>query len=203
SQLGRFAVLRYRKVTRMNVPVKGAYGGEPTQTATRGELEAPRDRAAGSASLTQELRLIARGPAIGGKQDFIVLALHRAARNAIRSDDTDAWARRTRPAFLTLRTRRSGRPGRTDRTRSPFGPAGPAGPCSPCGPLLQPATLANKASAITKCGTRIVIFSQRNAAPPFSSKTKLGSSAQGRPHGRRHWPPANALFNLWSAYKRV
>src|SRR5262249_101571 len=40
SQLGRFAVLRYRKVTRMNVPVKGAYGGEPTQTATRGELEA-------------------------------------------------------------------------------------------------------------------------------------------------------------------
>src|SRR5262249_49629556 len=79
-----------------------------------------RDRAAGSASLTQELRLIARGPAIGGKQDFIVLALHRAARNAIRSDDTDAWARRTRRAFLTLRTRRSGRPGRTDRTSVAF-----------------------------------------------------------------------------------
>src|SRR5262249_44721641 len=80
-----------------------------------------RDRAAGSASLTQELRLIARGPAIGGKQDFIVLALHRAARNAIRSDDTDAWARRTRPAFLT----------------GPGGPAGPGGPTGP-GRLLGP-----------------------------------------------------------------
>src|SRR5262249_49444690 len=57
-----------------------------------------RDRAAGSASLTQELRLIARGPAIGGKQDFIVLALHRAA--ATQSD-------------------------RMTRTLGPGGPAGP------------------------------------------------------------------------------
>ena len=58
----------------MNMPVKCSYDGEPTQTATRGVLEAL--STGPSASLIQELRLIARGPAIRGDQDFIVLALH-------------------------------------------------------------------------------------------------------------------------------
>jgi len=68
----------------------------------------------GRASFAQELRLISGRPAIGRHQDFIVLALHRAARHAVRFDDPDARARRTR---LALRPSRAGRSGGTRRAR--------------------------------------------------------------------------------------
>jgi hypothetical protein len=78
------------------------------------------DRATGSASFTEELRLIARGAAISGHQDLIVLTLHRASRNAIRPDDADTRARRTRLAFFTLWTGRSGGTRRTGRAGIAF-----------------------------------------------------------------------------------
>jgi hypothetical protein len=54
--------------------------------------------------------------------------------------------------------------------------------------LLQPATLANKASATTKCGTRIVTFSLPWKCRPTSQKIKLGSLAQERKQEAvRHW----------------
>jgi len=74
-------------------------------------------RAAGSASFAEKLRLIARSAAIGGDQDFIILALHRAPRNTVRSDHPDAWAGRTWRPFFTLRTWRTRRPRRANRTR--------------------------------------------------------------------------------------
>src|SRR6516162_5121569 len=64
---------------------------------------------AGSASFAEELRLIARGAAIGGDQDFVVLALHRAPRSAIRSDHSDARAGRACRTFFTLPPCRAGR----------------------------------------------------------------------------------------------
>jgi len=73
-------------------------------------------RATGRASFAEELRLIARRAAVSGDQDFIVLALHRAPRNAVRSDHPDARTGRTGRPFITLRTWRTGRTRRTDRT---------------------------------------------------------------------------------------
>lgn len=73
-------------------------------------------RAAGRASLAEKLCLIARRAAVSGDQDFIVLALHRTPRNAVRSDHPDTWAGRTWRAFFTLRAWRAGRPRRTGRT---------------------------------------------------------------------------------------
>ena len=76
-------------------------------------------RTAGSASFAEELRLIARCPAVSGDQDFIVLAFHRAPRNAVRSYHSDAWAGRTWRPFFTLQTWRTRRPppGRSDPHR--------------------------------------------------------------------------------------
>src|ERR1700733_12778 len=69
---------------------------------------------AGSASFTQELRLVSGRPAIGRDQDFVVLALNRASRDAVRLDHPHARARWT---LLALRSLRTGRAGWTERTR--------------------------------------------------------------------------------------
>ena len=68
-------------------------------------IRGTRYRAAGRASFTEKLRLIARRSAIGRDQDFIVLALYRASRNAVRTDHPDARAGRTRWTFFALWTR--------------------------------------------------------------------------------------------------
>ena len=68
---------------------------------------------AGRPSFAEELRLISGRAAIGRHQDFVVLALHRATRHAIRFDHPDAWAGRTR---LSLRSGRTGRSGWACRT---------------------------------------------------------------------------------------
>jgi hypothetical protein len=75
-------------------------------------IRGTRYRAAGRAPFAEELRLITRRPAIGGDQDFVVLALHRASRNTVRTDHPDARAGRTRWTFFALWTRGSRRPGR-------------------------------------------------------------------------------------------
>jgi hypothetical protein len=85
-------------------------------------------RAAGSAAFAEELRLIARRAAVSGDQDFIVLALHRAPWNAVRSDHSDARAGRTWRPFFTLRAWGPGGPAGPTDPASPLGPWGPAGP---------------------------------------------------------------------------
>lgn len=78
-------------------------------------------RAAGCAFFAQKLGLIAGRTAISRHQDFVVLALHCAARYAIRFDHPDTWAGRT---GLALRPGGSGRSGRsrwTGRTHVSFG----------------------------------------------------------------------------------
>jgi len=87
------------------------------------------NRAAGSASFAEELCLIARRAAVSGDHDFIVLALHRAPRNAVQSDHPDAWAGRIWRPFFTLRAGRTRRPRRTDRTRIALGALRPGWTC--------------------------------------------------------------------------
>jgi len=81
-------------------------------------------RAAGSAAFAEELRLIARRATVSGDEDFIVLALHRAPRHAVRSDHPDARAGWTWRPFFTLRAWRTRRPCRTDRARIALGTLG-------------------------------------------------------------------------------
>ena len=71
---------------------------------------------AGCASFAQELRWVAGRATIGRHQDFVVLALDRAPRYAVRFDDPNAGAGRTGRA---LRPGRTGWTGRTSRTRGP------------------------------------------------------------------------------------
>src|SRR5206468_12928539 len=87
-------------------------------------IRGTRYRAAGRAPFAEELRLIARRPAIGCDQNFVVLALHRASRNAVRTNDPDARARRTRWTFFALWTWGSRRLGRACRTYIAFGTLG-------------------------------------------------------------------------------
>jgi hypothetical protein len=129
-------------------------------------------RAAGSASIAEKLCLIARRAAVSGDQNFIVLALHRTPRNAVRSDHSDAWAGRTWRPFFTLRPWRAGRPSRTDRTGIALGALRPGWTLIALRTLAtggRPASNGKVSANVSAkvgvtCDTRIVIFSQRK--PP-------------------------------------
>lgn len=71
--------------------------------------------AAGRSAFAEELRGVARGPAIGRHQDFVIFALDRAARGAIGFDHPNAagGSHRTLRAGRTLRARGACRTGRT------------------------------------------------------------------------------------------
>src|SRR5215469_5872107 len=124
---------------------------------------------AGSASFAEELRLIARRAAIGGDQDFVVLALHRAPRNAIRSDHSDARTGRTFRTFFTLRPRRTGRPRWTDRTGIALGApgvqVGPDRPADPCRRRLGRRATPMSAPQSAPLATRALSYSPHREPP--------------------------------------
>jgi hypothetical protein len=103
------------------LPQSPLFGRADANGHQRGVRSRPRGTARG-APFAEELRLIAGRPAIGRHQHFIILALHGAARHAVRFDDPDAWRGRTSLALRTGWAGRPSRPCRTGRSGITFGP---------------------------------------------------------------------------------
>jgi len=159
-------------------------------------IRGARHRAAGSASLTEELRLIARRPAIGGDQDLIVLALYRALRNAVRSDDPDTRTRRPGWSFFTLRTWRARRTCRTDRACIAFGTLRSGW----TGIALRTLAAAGQTGKQCNCQSQMRHAHRhslpRKRRPTIAAyKIKLDPLAQARTHRlRAYWRRRSPLF---------
>ena len=144
---------------------------------------------AGSASLTEELRLITSWPAIGGNEDLVVLTLNRAARHAVGFDDPYAWARRTLRSLFTLRTGWTGRSCWSDRTGIALGTLRPSGACIALRTFA--ATGQSGQQRQCECQTRCTHFQilPRDVAPATRIRRSNSVAARKDEPAPAYWRP--------------
>jgi hypothetical protein len=111
---------------------------------------------AGRPFFAEELRRVAGRPAIGRDQDFVVLALHRTTREAIRFNDPNGRAWRTLLALRASRTGRTRRARGTNRTLIAFGALRSRRTCIPLRTLA--ATRQSRQQRHCECQMRCTHF---------------------------------------------